>query len=197
MNKAECRFDCTEPEDCDGSCHAVRTVGVVRPANEGKRMPPSFLLTPEARITRDHKDTNPKDAIGSAKLPLHLVPDTLQAFAALAFAEGASKYGAYNWRAKGARASVYVSALRRHLAKWWNGEDADEATGVPHLASAAACIAVLIDVSVANRLVDDRPPALADLPGDIDGWMTDLVARVRELNARHDPHHWTIKDSLE
>ena len=48
------------------------------------------------------KPTNPKDAIGAAKLPLHLVPDTLRIYAAMAFAEGASKYGAYNWRAAGA-----------------------------------------------------------------------------------------------
>ena len=34
---------------------------------------------------------NPKDEIGAGKLPLHLVPDTLAVYAAMAFTEGALK----------------------------------------------------------------------------------------------------------
>jgi len=57
------------------------------------------------------KPTNPKDALAVSKLPLHLVPDTVKLYAALAFAEGAAKYGGYNWRVAGVHASVYRSAL--------------------------------------------------------------------------------------
>ena len=81
------------------------------------------------------KDTNPKDAIGVTKIDMGLVPDSAIVAEALAFSEGALKYGRYNWRIAGVRSSVYHAALLRHLSRWWNGEDADPDTGVPHLAS--------------------------------------------------------------
>lgn len=143
----------------------------------------------------DTKATNPKDAIGSTKLPLHLVPASMKVFAALAFAEGAAKYGAYNWRAAGVRASIYKSALERHLEKWWNGEWADPTTGVPHLASVLACAGIILDANIANKLTDDRPPALA-LPSRIDDMEAD-VKRILALFADKDPKHWTIADAVE
>ncbi len=106
------------------------------------------------------KSTNPKDRIATDKLPLDLVPDTISAFAALAFAEGAAKYGAYNWRVAGVRASIYRAALDRHLKSWWNGENEDPFTGVPHLASIIACAGILLDAEIAGKLTDDRPPVV-------------------------------------
>lgn len=142
----------------------------------------------------DAKPTNPKDAIASSKLPLHLVPSTLEAYAALALAEGAIKYGSYNWRAMGVRASVYHSALRRHVAKWWNGEWADPKTGVPHLANALACIGIILDAQTCGKLTDDRPPA-CDVSALIDG-MEAEVRHLKETFPGADPHHWTIGDEL-
>ncbi len=55
------------------------------------------------------KDTNPKDAAATGRVPMHMVPDTLVLYAAIAFAEGDSKYIAYNFRVAGVRASVYIS----------------------------------------------------------------------------------------
>jgi hypothetical protein len=138
------------------------------------------------------KPTNPKDALAVAKLPLHLVPSTVQVFAALAFAEGAVKYGAYNWRAAGVRASVYYSALQRHLAKWHNGEETDPITGVPHLSSALACIGIILDARLCGKLVDDRPPP-APLALQIEN-SEQLVAALRTLFADKAPHHCTIGD---
>ncbi|CAN7314047.1 DUF5664 domain-containing protein [Bosea sp. LjRoot9] len=140
------------------------------------------------------KPTNPKDALAVAKLPLHLVPDTIEAYAALAFAEGASKYGAYNWRVAGVLASVYHSALKRHLAKWHNGEEADPKTGVPHLASIIACAGILLDARLCGKLTDDRPPA-APISDLIDGMEAD-VARVFAMFADRMPKHFTIEDVL-
>lgn len=137
------------------------------------------------------KDTNPKDAIGSAKLPLHLVPDTLVLYAAMSFAEGASKYGAYNWRGTGVRASVYVAALRRHLMKWWNGEDCDEKTGVPHLASVLACAGIILDAGLVNKLVDDRPPKVNYNVPVADA--ETIITGVYKMHASIKPHHWTAK----
>jgi hypothetical protein len=131
------------------------------------------------------KPTNPKDAFAVSKLPLHLVPDTVRAYAALAFAEGAAKYGAYNWRVAGVRASVYRSALDRHLASWWNGEDADPATGVPHLASVIACAGIILDAELCGKLTDDRPPT-APLGATIRAMQAD-VARISTLFADRAP----------
>ena len=106
----------------------------------------------------DKKDTNPKDRAATTRLDFSVWPETASAYGALAMTEGDYKYGAYNYRVAGVQASVYVSALRRHMAKWYNGEWDDPKTGVPHLANALACIGVLIDAYESGALVDDRPP---------------------------------------
>lgn len=145
-------------------------------------------------MTERSKLTNPKDAIGSSKLPLHLVPASLKVFASLAFLEGATKYGAYNWRAAGVRASIYKSAMERHMEKWWNGEDADPLTGVPHLASVIACAGIILDAKLCDKLNDDRPP-VAPISAEIDR-LEALVASLKALNADKDPHHYTINDPI-
>jgi hypothetical protein len=127
------------------------------------------------------KATNPKDNAAVDRLPLHFVPDTLNLFAAMAMAEGDSKYIAYNYRVAGVRVSVYVAALRRHLMRYFNGEWADKKTGVPHLASVAACTAILIDGHVVGNIVDDRPPAI-DLSAEI-AEAERVIAHVYRLNA--------------
>lgn len=108
----------------------------------------------------DKKETNPKDAAATDRLDISVWPETASAYGALAMTEGDYKYGAYNYRVAGVQASVYISALRRHLAKWYNGEDVDSKTCVPHLANAIACLGVLIDAMEADALIDDRPPKI-------------------------------------
>lgn len=152
---------------------------------------------PEAEDPFVGKATNPKDAIASDKAPLHLVPASFKAYTAVALAEGAMKYGSWNWRAAGVRASVYKSALERHLEKWWNGEDLDPETGVPHLANACACLAILIDADILGKLEDDRPPVQADLPRLIDVVTPERIAHLRDVFGNCDPKHYTIKDHCE
>ena len=106
------------------------------------------------------KPTNPKDRAATDRIDLSLFPDTAVVYGALAMTEGDLKYGGYNYRPGGVQASVYVAACRRHLAKWWNGEDFDPATKVPHLASSIACLAVLIDALECDVLNDNRPPSV-------------------------------------
>jgi hypothetical protein len=141
------------------------------------------------------KPTNPKDEIGSTKLPLHAVPDTAAIFMAMAFAEGQSKYGAYNWRVAGARVSIYISAARRHIAKWMAGEECDQRTGVHHLASAMACLAIILDARLVGKLTDDRPPSIGSLPGLIDDF-EDVVKHLYNINSDHAPRHYTIEDEV-
>lgn len=139
------------------------------------------------------KDTNPKDIFGSSKIDTGLVPDSAIIAEALAFSEGALKYGRYNWRIAGVRASVYNAALRRHLSKWWNGEDVDPDTGVPHLASIRACCAILLDASLVGKLTDDRPPK-ANMTSQID-YANGVFLHLKDVFQTHNPKQYTIEDS--
>ena len=105
-------------------------------------------------------DNNPKTrAGGSNKVPLHLVPPTAIAHMAMAFADGATKYQAFNWRVEPISASVYYGAARRHIDAWWEGEDYAPDSGVHHLAHAMACMAMILDtMDRPGCLNDNRPP---------------------------------------
>ena len=140
----------------------------------------------------DTKPTNPKDAIGSKKLLMSLVPSSLMAYAATAFLEGALKYGRFNWRKAGVRSSIYKDALDRHVAKWWNGEDCDPETRVKHLASAIACLGILLDAELCGMLNDDRPPRAP--VGQLIDEQQELVAHLQEMFKDHNPHQYTIAD---
>lgn len=143
----------------------------------------------------DTKLTNPKDAIGATKLPMGAVPDTLVVEASMAFLEGALKYGRYNWRVAGVRASIYHDAMRRHTAKWWNGEDMDSATKVKHLASVIACAGILLDAELCGKLTDDRPP-VAPI-GDLIGAHDETIKHLKELFKDHHPHQHSIQDAKQ
>lgn len=135
---------------------------------------------------------NPKDVVGASKLPLHLWPATATALGAIALHNGACKYGRANWRVVGVRASRYIDALRRHVAAWDEGEEADE-EGIPHLASALACLAILVDARAAGKLKDDR-----QYPGgyrSLVDQLTPLVAEVTDRHSGKDPKHYTIQDA--
>jgi hypothetical protein len=146
-------------------------------------------------MSDDTKPTNPKDEIGSDKLPMHLVPSVIPAYAALAFTEGALKYGKYNWRVAGVRVSIYLDACQRHLAKYQNGEWDDPKTHVPHLASALACIGIILDARQSNKLTDDRPPR-QDTASAIDD-MAATVVHLKDLFRDHTPHQHTIEDEAD
>lgn len=141
----------------------------------------------------DAKLTNPKDLIGSDKLPLHLVPDTISVLAATAFLEGALKYGQFNWRIAGVRSSIYISALERHTRKYKNGEDSDPKTRVHHLASVIACAGIMLDAELLGKLNDDRPPRapMTKLIDDLEA----TVVHLKQMFEDHDPYHYTIEDS--
>lgn len=102
---------------------------------------------------------NPKDAMGAKKVALHLWPHVATVYGALAMADGAEKYGAYNWREHPVKATVYVSALERHVAAYFDGEENATDSGKPHLAHALACLAILVDAKESGNLIDDRPTA--------------------------------------
>lgn len=141
------------------------------------------------------KESNPKDMIGSNKLPLHLWPNTATAMGCLGFLNGMLKYGRSNFRIHGIRASIYYDAAKRHLDAWFEGEACDPDDGVPHLAAALACIAIIVDAQAAGKLNDDRAVeggyrALVDR-------LTPHVPRLKALHEDKDPYHFTIADSAQ
>lgn len=148
------------------------------------------------------KPTNPKDILGSNKLPLHLWPETATAVGSLAFMEGALKYGRSNWRVMGVKASIYVDAAKRHLNAWFEGEEnstfeTDDGeiidSGIPHLGNALACIAIIVDAKAAGLLVDDRQ--IKGGYNELIEKVTPLVKLLKERYKDKSPRHYTIKDS--
>lgn len=102
---------------------------------------------------------NPKDVLAGDKVPLHVVPESMEVLASLGMFEGSCKYGQFNYRARPVRLSVYVSALKRHSKRLNEGEWSDQKTNVPHISSILACAAIIGDAWLNGTLIDDRPPA--------------------------------------
>lgn len=139
------------------------------------------------------KPTNPKDIIGSDKIPLHLWPGTATIYGTLGLLEGMLKYGRANWRKTGVRASIYYDAARRHLDAWFEGAENAPDSGVHHLAHVLACIAIIVDAKEAGKLVDDRMyPAKYQ---ETVKRLTHEVKRLKELHKKRNPHHFTIQDA--
>lgn len=109
---------------------------------------------------------NPKDAIGALKPDPSLVPQAGILHEAMAFQDGATKYGAYNWREKKVKGRVYVAAAMRHLGQYLDGENFDPKSKVHHLGHARACLGIILDALETGNLIDNRPVAGA-APGMI------------------------------
>jgi len=138
------------------------------------------------------KATNPKGIVGSDKLPLHLWPETATAMGCLGMLDGCLKYGRSNFRPAGVKASTYYDACRRHINKWFEGEEFDPDSGLPHLSHALACLAIIVDAQAAGVLNDDRqyPGGYAKLVDEL----TPHVKRLKEMHKDKHPKHWMIND---
>ncbi len=133
-------------------------------------------MTYEEFKTGVKKDTNPKDAVGIAKVPMSTVPSQVLMEVGLAMMEGARKYGRHNYRIAGVRSSVYYDAVFRHITAFWEGEWEDPDSGLPHLVKAIATLVVLRDAFITGNVVDDRPPVTQEK-----GWMQKLNAHAKAL----------------
>lgn len=110
------------------------------------------------------KLTNPKDAVGSRKWrQIACIPRRVLWEVGLALFEGVVKYGAYNYRDSGVRATVYLDAAYGHMDQWMEGEDIDGDSGVSHITKAIASLIVLRDGMMEGNFQDDRPPKHAGL----------------------------------
>lgn len=145
-------------------------------------------------VAPNTKPSNPKDLLGSDRVPLSLWPMTATVLGAMALTEGMVKYGRANFRAVGVRASIYLDACLRHLAQWDDGEEIDPDSGLPHLGKALACLAILVDAQACGKLVDDRSfngGGVRKLLRE----MTPHVARLRQQHADKTPKHYCIQDN--
>lgn len=139
------------------------------------------------------KETNPKDIVGSRKLAFSVLPWRVLYRVALAMLEGALKYGRHNYRAAGARASVYFDALQRHSGEWWEGTDIDPDSNLHHIDKAIATLVVLRDSMLQGNFVDDRPPRGPASACDI-AELNRQAAALHERYGDRKPRHYTIAD---
>lgn len=141
--------------------------------------------------------TNPKDAIGNVKLPMHLWPAEATALGCLGMLEGALKYGRNNYVAgDGVIASIYVAACKRHLDAWFSGENLTRDTKQDHLGNALACLAIIVKARAHGKLIDDRDfSGSPDAYGKLVEELTPQVKRLQELFADKNPRHFTIADN--
>jgi hypothetical protein len=139
------------------------------------------------------KDTNPKDVIGATKVPLSLLSPIAKAQWALAQFAGMTKYGHYNWRVSGVRASIYLDAIDRHRDAYLSGEELDPIDSTHHLGNIMACCAIILDARAAGKLVDDRPPSvgLRQTYAEVEAQMAKLRDQYRDKT----PKHYHIEDT--
>jgi hypothetical protein len=90
-----------------------------------------------------------------SKRRMDLIPSSLGAAVARVLEFGANKYGDNNWR-RGLKWGRIYAALQRHLADFWDGNDLDSESGLPHLYHAACNIAFLIEFYETRKDLDDR-----------------------------------------
>lgn len=142
---------------------------------------------------------NPKDLVGQTKLDLSVIPDSYLIALALAFYEGALKYGRFNWRMRPVKASVYISACQRHILKWGSGEEVDKTTGVHHLAYATCCLAIMYDAQKYGTLMDDRAPRgrlNPNISKELDTSVVRGVKHLQKLFKDQKPKQFTIADNI-
>lgn len=113
----------------------------------------------------DANDVNPKDRLGTKKVPFDLLPLAAKVVWAMAHWVGADKYGRVNWREKPVKYSIYLEAIDRHMSRMRAGEDLDMDTPiniggkvvyVPHTGFIMASAAIIEDARAAGCLIDDR-----------------------------------------
>lgn len=101
--------------------------------------------------------TNPKDLLGTDKVPLSRIPPVAILHEGMAMGNGGDKYGSYNWRGNAVQADIYIDAALRHILAWFDGEEVASDSGVHHLGHARASLGILLDAQATGNLIDNRP----------------------------------------
>ena len=142
------------------------------------------------------KIINPKDVAGSNRLDLSLISPVAMMEESLAMMEGLIKYGRANFVGSKIECMLYIGACFRHLFKFICGEDRDPKTGVHHLASARACLGIILECQARGKLFDNRPPRMRGFSKLLDSFEA-KVKHLRSIYPGFNPKHWTIADNVE
>jgi len=108
-------------------------------------------------LVDEEKRMNPKDKVALTKLAIGLLPATGVLWGAAACADGAAKYGAYNWRAEKISYTVYLDAMLRHIYCLLDGENYAKDSGKHHLGHIIATASILADAIENDCIIEDRP----------------------------------------
>jgi hypothetical protein len=84
-----------------------------------------------------------KDDAGKTRF--HLLPVRALRTVVDVLTYGASRYGADNWRHVEFARERYFDAALRHIYAWWDGEQLDPESGLPHLAHAICSLIFLLE----------------------------------------------------
>lgn len=141
---------------------------------------------------------NPKDTIGSDKIPVHMFSSAGVYMGALGKFHGAAKYGRNNFRAASIRYTVYLDAIKRHCDALLEGEDIDpeenDGSGLHHLCHILASADILAEAYAGKTLIDDRNYK----GGFFRKFVSELTPHVKRLKEKYKdrtPKHWTINDN--
>lgn len=122
-------------------------------------------------------DLNPKDRAALNRAPLGLLPAVGSLYGAAAAADGARKYGPYNWREKPISYDGYLEAMERHIKSLREGEDIAQDSLVHHLGHIIATASILLDAWHTGNLINDRKAAA-------DGYIFDLFEAFKDPEDR-------------
>lgn len=150
-------------------------------------------------VTGKEKDKveNPKDTIGSNKIPVHLFSAAGVYMGALGKLDGMLKYGRNNYRAADIRYTVYLDAIKRHCDALLECEDDDPDSELHHLCHILATADVLAESYAHGTLIDDRNYCKKPFWRAFVNKLTPHVARLKEKHKDKHPKHYTIKDNNE
>ncbi len=101
--------------------------------------------------------TNPKKRVGDLKPGISCIPPVAIIEEGLVMADGAERYGPFNWNDEPIDAETYYNAIWRHLAAWYTGQNHCPKSGYLHLAHIRASCGLLIDAAKMGTLIDNRP----------------------------------------
>ncbi len=119
-----------------------------------------FQYKDEPWVDTADRSINPKAIEGRKKLQSQFTPIAVLNEMHDGMAEGARKYGAYNWRENKIEVSDYYDSTMRHVNSWWGGEDIDPDSGVHHISKAITGLLVLRDAILEDFIIDDRPRSI-------------------------------------
>lgn len=165
----------------------------VRPKGEPIRSSVADTSAGETQVSTSIPDTNPKKQYGVQSIPLSYWSSLASSYGALAFYNGALKYGKANYANTPVEASIYIDGAMRHLAAWVAGEEFDPADNVPNLGGVLANIGILLEARAAGTLIDDRAKQSGYLK-ERDS-LKEVVKHLNQLHEGKTPKHYTLGDN--